>query len=113
MMKTFLITTASALALSNSVLADDTRLPIITFQTGAQALLDVAECGEEFVEPVTKAANSSIDGENVVLVFTTTMVQDGVEAEGAEPFAIGPLKEPATQEQIDSLMGKKVCNEPW
>lgn len=112
-MKTFLITTAAVLALSTSALADDTTLPLITFQEGAQALLDVSECGEEFVEPVTKAANSRIDGRNVVLVFTPTMVQDGVEAEGAEPFAIGSLKEPATQEQIDSLIGKTVCNEPW
>ena len=33
---------------------------------------------------------------NAAPVFTATMVQDGVETEGAEPITIGSLKEPAT-----------------
>ena len=100
-----LMITAPALATGDS-------LPIVSFEDGAGAVLDVTECDPNFVEKIAKAEATKIQGQHVVMIYTASMVSNGVVSDGAEPLAIGALRSPATRAQVDDLIGKLACNEP-
>lgn len=85
-----------------------------TFEDAAAPLLDVSECDKQYLARIGKVEAQVIEGQHFVLVHPApSMSAGGIEADVHEPFGVGPLREPATAAQIQSLKGELVCNEPF
>jgi len=112
-MKRSMLCATLGLMISVPALAAGDTLPIVSFEDGAAAVLDVSECDKKFVEKIVKAEAAKVQGQHVVMIYTAAMVSRGAVSDGAEPLVIGALKTPATNAQVDGLIGKPACNEPF
>lgn len=85
----------------------------MSLKEAVSGLADLSECEARFVETVAKAQYFDYEGDHYVLVFTNTMVKNGVELEAAEPLMAGPLAAKPAEGEVQALKGLKVCNEPF
>jgi len=85
----------------------------VSLQEAMSGITDLSECEARFVETVAKAQYLDYEGDHYVLVFTNTMMKNGVELDGAEPLMAGPLMAKPASGEVQSLKGLKVCNEPF
>lgn len=99
-------------ALVQPVLAQEMMAPR-SFAEAAADAFNTSECDPKFMEKVAKTESIDYEGNHFVLVFTNTMMQNGVEADGAEPLMIGPLTKAATATEAAALKGRSICNEPF
>ena len=99
-------------ALAQPVLAQEMMAPRSLAEAAADAF-NTSECDPKFMEKVAKAQYINYEGNHFVLVFTSSMMNNGVEADGAEPLMIGPLTKAASAAEAAAFKGRPICNEPF
>ncbi|MBN8442265.1 MAG: hypothetical protein J0M28_11295 [Thauera sp.] len=99
-------------ALAQSVLAQEMMAPRSLSEAALDAF-NTSECDPKFMEKAAKAQYINYEGNHFVLVFTDAMMDNGVEADGAEPLMIGPLTKAATAAEAAAFKGRPICNEPF
>lgn len=99
-------------ALAQPVLAQEMMAPRSLAEAAVDAF-NTSECDPKFLEKVVKAQPMEYEGNKFVMVFTNTMMENGVESELAEPLMIGPLNKAATAAEVAALKGRPICNEPF
>ena len=98
--------------LAQPVLAQEMMAPRSLAEAAADAF-NTSECDPKFMEKVAKAQYINYEGNHFVLVFTSSMMDNGVEADGAEPLMIGPLTKATTAAEAAAFKGRPICNEPF
>ena len=99
-------------ALAQPVLAQEMMAPRSLAEAAADAF-NTSVCDPKFLEKVAKAQPTHYEGKHYVLVFTNTMMENGVESDLAEPLMIGPLTKAATAAEAAAFKGRPICNEPF
>ena len=111
-MKNSILIASITMALAAPALADE-KFPLVSFEESAANLVDVSQCDKKYVEKIVEAKATEFDGMLWVFVYTALMVSEtDLEYSGDIP-AVGPLKVPATKAQVDWLIGKYTCTEPF
>lgn len=99
-------------ALAQPVLAQEMMAPRSLSEAALDAF-NTSGCEPKFMEKVAKAQPTDYEGSHFVLVFTSSMMENGVESELAEPLMIGPLTKAATAAEAAAFKGRPICNEPF
>ena len=99
-------------ALAQPVLAQEMMAPRSLAEAAADAF-NTSVCDPKFLENVAKSQPIDYEGKHFVLVFTSSMMDNGVESDLAEPLMIGPLTKAASATEAAALKGRQICNEPF
>lgn len=99
-------------ALAQPVLAQEMMAPRSLAEAAADAF-NTSVCDPKFLENVAKSQPIDYEGKHFVLVFTSSMMDNGVESDLAEPLMIGPLTKAASATEAAALKGRPICNEPF
>lgn len=118
MAKSALLATALLLTSAATFAADNAgnfveSLPIISVKKAVASLLDTSRCDKKFIERIAKAEATEFMDQHVVMIYTDSMVGEEGYDDHPEPLAIGAFSSPMPKAEVNALIGKPVCNEPF